>query len=231
MRVPKERAIIATHCPIPMTHESASPLLSALPLFPLGTVLFPGGLLPLKVFEVRYLDMVRRCHREGQPFGVVLLTQGQEVRQASAAAETFVDVGALATVESLESPQPGLLWVRCRGGERVRIQRRERLPHGLWVADVALLPPDPAVPIPDDLLPLAERLETLLQSLRQQPGAEDLIRLPTENQRHDCAWVANRWCELLPLPSRIRQQWLTLDNPLLRLELVGDVLDSASHGR
>lgn len=214
-----------------MTHASSSPLRTALPLFPLGTVLFPGGPLPLKVFEVRYLDMVRRCHREGQPFGVVLLTQGQEVRQAGAAAETFVDVGTLATVEHLESPQPGLLWVRCRGGERFRIQRRERLLHGLWVADVEVLPPDPTVPIPDDLLPLAQRLETLLQSLRQHPGADEVIPLPTAEQRRDCAWVAHRWCELLPLPARLRQQWLALDNPLLRLELVGDVLDSARHDR
>ena len=214
-----------------MTPSPSPNFLSGLPLFPLGTVLFPGGLLPLKVFEVRYLDMVRRCHRGGQPFGVVLLTEGQEVRQAGTATETFVDVGTLATIESLESPQPGLLWVRCRGSERFRIQRRERLPHGLWVADVELLPADPVVAIPDNLLPLAERLETLLQSLRQQPGAEKVLQLPTAEQRRDCAWVANRWCELLPLPSQIRQQWLALDNPLLRLELVGDVLDSARHDR
>ena len=82
--------------------------ITALPLFPLGTVLYPGGLLPLRIFEVRYLDMIGKCHRAGTPFGVVGLTQGAEVRVAGAEAEQFAGIGTVAHIRSFESPQPGL---------------------------------------------------------------------------------------------------------------------------
>ncbi|HYF19495.1 MAG TPA: LON peptidase substrate-binding domain-containing protein, partial [Ramlibacter sp.] len=108
--------------------------LQSLPLFPLGTVLFPGGVLPLRIFEVRYLDMINRCHRAGAPFGVVSLTQGQEVRQPGAAREAFASVGTLATIASLEQPQPGLLMIRAGGEQRFRITSSDQLKHGLWVA-------------------------------------------------------------------------------------------------
>src|SRR3954469_5138568 len=95
-------AMIATRGSSMMTQ----PLLSSLPLFPLGTVLFPGGLLPLRIFEVRYLDMIGKCHRAGAPFGVVSLTQGSEVRQPGAS-ESFAKVGTLATIDEFDTPQPG----------------------------------------------------------------------------------------------------------------------------
>ena len=101
--------------------------LSSLPLFPLGSVLFPDGVLALRVFEVRYLDMVRKCHRTGAPFGVVALTQGQEVRQAGAPEERFNDIGTLAIIEQLETPQPGLVTLLCRGSQRFRITQRHHL--------------------------------------------------------------------------------------------------------
>ena len=94
--------------------------LVSLPLFPLGAVLYPGGRLSLRVFEVRYLDMVRKCHTLGAPFGVVALTSGTEVRQAGAAPETLAPVGTLCHVESLVSPQPGLLTIQCSGSARFR---------------------------------------------------------------------------------------------------------------
>ena len=82
--------------------------LTSLPLFPLGTVLFPGGVLPLRIFEVRYLDMIGKCHKVGAPFGVVGLTEGHEVRKAGQGAESFHDVGTLANIVELASPQAGL---------------------------------------------------------------------------------------------------------------------------
>ena len=130
-----------------MTEELLT--LTSLPLFPLGTVLFPGGVLPLRVFEVRYLDMIGKCHRAGAPFGVVALTQGHEVRAAGAPPEQLATIGTLAHITTLEQPQAGLLLVQCRGEQRFRIDRPSQLKHGLWVADVSLLPPDRALAVPE----------------------------------------------------------------------------------
>ena len=199
--------------------------LSSLPLFPLGSVLFPDGLLALRVFEVRYLDMVRKCHQAGAPFGVVSLTQGQEVRQAGAPEERFNDIGTLAVIEQLETPQPGLITVLCRGSQRFRITRRSHLPHGLWTADVGHIERDLTVPVPEDLKKASTALAQVLNTLQvRDPGMPHLVK-PTAAQLDDCGWVANRWCELLPVPLELKQRLMELDNPLVRLELVGDVLE------
>lgn len=203
--------------------------LTSLPLFPLGTVLFPGGVLPLRVFEVRYLDMINRCHRAGAPFGVVALTQGHEVRAAGAPPEQLAPVGTLAHISALEQPQAGLLLVQCRGEQRFRIDQASQLKHGLWVADVSLLPPDRALPVPDDLQHVAHTLKQVLAALRVQSPDAPLPALGSEHY-DDCAWVSNRWCELLPLPATTRQRLMSLDNPLLRLELVADLLGKTGIG-
>lgn len=199
--------------------------LQSLPLFPLGTVLFPGGVLPLRIFEVRYLDMIRRCQRAGAPFGVVCLTQGQEVRQPGAGQEGFAAVGTLATLADVQAPQPGLLMVRAHAEQRFRIQSSEQLKHGLWVADVAQIPDDVPVPVPDDLQATAEALGQLLENLQAQAesaGGDLPVRTPWS--LGDCGWVANRWCEMLPMPTPTKQRLMELDNPLVRLELVSDLL-------
>ena len=199
-----------------MTEELLT--LTSLPLFPLGTVLFPGGVLPLRVFEVRYLDMIGKCHRAGAPFGVVALTQGHEVRAAGAPPEQLATIGTLAHITTLEQPQAGLLLVQCRGEQRFRIDRPSQLKHGLWVADVSLLPPDRALAVPDDLQHVARALRQVYAGLRvQSPGAP----LPA---------VGSEQCELLPLPAATRQQLMSLDNPLLRLELVADLLGKTGIG-
>ena len=201
---------------------SSALTLQSLPLFPLGTVLFPEGVLPLRIFEVRYLDMIGRCHKAGAPFGVVLLTQGSEVRQPGAT-ESFSHVGTLATISEFESPRPGLMMVRAIGAQRFRITSSDQLRHGLWVADVQRLDADIVVPIPDDLKVTATALEKLIHSLELKSGAE---QMPMQGpwRLDDCGWVANRWCELLPLPVQLKQRLMELDNPLVRLELVSDVL-------
>ncbi len=199
--------------------------LSSLPLFPLGSVLFPGGLLALRVFEVRYLDMVRKCHQAGAPFGVVTLTQGREVRQAGAPEEQFNDVGTLAVIEQIDTPQPGLITLLCRGSQRFRITQRSHLPHGLWIADVGHIDPDLTVPIPQDLRKASTALAQVLHTLKQRDPETPTAIVPTAAQLDDCGWVANRWCELLPVPLELKQRLMELDNPLVRLELVGDVLE------
>lgn len=201
--------------------------LSSLPLFPLGTVLFPKGLLPLRVFEVRYLDMMAKCHRAEAPFGVVSLTQGQEVRRPGAPPEAFSQVGTLATIAGIEHPQPGLMLVRCQGQQRFRIHRSERLKNGLWLADVERIPDDPVVAVPEDLQGVAWALRQVLESLQSRQAADDALPAAAPFEFDDCGWVANRWCELLPLPASIRQRLMELDNPVVRLELMDDFLTRA----
>lgn len=199
--------------------------LSSLPLFPLASVLFPDGYLALRVFEVRYLDMVRKCHQTGAPFGVVSLTQGSEVRKPGATQEQFNEVGTLAVIERLETPQPGLMALLCRGTERFRITRSNHLVHGLWVADVDQLDRDLTIPVPEDLKKTATALQQVLHTLHARDALNPTSILPTHEQLDNCGWVANRWCELLPVPLELKQRLMELDNPLVRLELVGDVLE------
>ena len=197
--------------------------LQSLPLFPLSTVLFPGGVLPLRIFEVRYLDMIGKCYKAGAPFGVVSLTQGSEVRQPGSA-EAFSTVGTLATITDFEVPRPGLMTIRANGAQRFRITSRDQLKHGLWIADVESLAPDMDVEIPADLQVTSTALGQLIQSLELKSGGKEPLPLRAPYRLGDCGWVANRWCELLPLPVALKQRLMELDNPLVRLELVSDVL-------
>ena len=207
--------------------------LTSLPLFPLGTVLYPGGLLPLQIFEVRYLDMIGKCHKAGAPFGIISLTEGSEVRRPKNAGpsgdgfaqEAFGNVGTLATITEFSVPQPGLMMIRCVGTQRFEISAREKLKHGLWIANVTRLEDDQAVPVPDDLQRTANALGKLIKSLQERRIPEDQMPLLPPYQLEDCGWVANRWCELLPMPLDLKQRLMELDNPLLRLELVSDILD------
>lgn len=207
--------------------------LFSLPLFPLGTVLYPGGLLPLRIFEVRYLDMIGKCHKTGAPFGVVALTEGSEVRKPENgnpsgdgfALEEFNAVGTLATIAEFAVPQPGLMVIRCEGAQRFQISNREKLKHGLWIADVTRLEEDMPVKVPDDLQASADALGTLIKSLQQRNITAEQMPLVAPYRLDDCGWVANRWCELLPIPLELKQRLMELDNPLVRLELVSDILE------
>lgn len=214
-----------------MTAPSPHAPHTVLPLFPLGTTLFPQGLLSLRVFELRYLAMIGECHRTGQPFGVVSLTQGAEVRVPGAETEQFAHIGTLARIMRLDKPQPGLLLLECEGHQRFRIHSRSQQKNGLWTAQVETLPDAPPLAIPSDLQHTAQALERLVRALQarhdQQAGAGAPVpRLPVglPHRFDDGAWVANRWCELLPVQPELRQRLLELDSPLVRLELVSDLL-------
>ncbi len=216
--------------------STTSARMTALPLFPLQTVLFPDGSLPLRIFEVRYLDMIGRCHKAGEPFGVVCLSEGSDTRRrASGAAdgegfahESFFPVGTLARITKFERPQPGLMMIACVGAQRFRVDRSEQLKHGLWIADVELLGDDAEVPVPDDLAFTREGLQGLVRDIElrlEQDGDADLeLPLLEPCRWDDCGWLANRWCELLPLQPELKHRFMALDSPLLRLELVADTL-------
>jgi Lon protease-like protein len=198
----------------------------SIPLFPLSAVLFPDGVLPLQIFEARYLDMISRCLTENTPFGVVLLTQGQEVRDPNGEQERFVMSGTLASVQDTTAARPGLLQVVCRGGERFDVVTSERRLNGLWMAEVELVEGDRDVRIPSELRGAADALERVLASLHDVPQHRWPVQPPF--RLDDCGWVSNRWCELLPLPNQQKHNMLMLDNPVIRLELLHDVLDE--HG-
>ena len=179
----------------------------------------------MQIFEVRYLEMIGKCIAGGNPFGVVTLTGGKEVRTPDGM-ETFHQDGTLATVEDREAPSPGLLHVVCRGAARFRILASARQPNGLWTAEVELLPSDLPVPIPSELQGAADALERVIASLGDVPEHRWPVRPPF--RLDDCGWVSNRWCELLPLTLTQKHGMLMLDNPLIRLELMHDLLDE--HG-
>jgi len=179
-----------------------------LPLFPLHAVLFPGGPLPLKIFEPRYLDMVSRCLREQSGFAVVLLGEGEEVQEAT----SFAATGTEARIVDFDRLEGGLLGISCVGRERVRVVEAWREPDGLNRGRVLDIAADRRVPVPPDQVWLAEVVMQVL------PEAEDSYR--HVERRDDAAWVANRLAELLPLSLTDRQTLLELADPLERLAVL-----------
>ena len=193
----------------------------SIPLFPLQAVLFPGGLLSLKVFEARYLDLVSRCLRSGEGFGVVALRQGGEVRGG----EEQVDletVGTLAEIIDVDSPQSGILQLRCRGTRRFGLQGSVQEPDGLWVGRVDYLPDDEDMPPEEGLRRSVEALRNAVDALKTQGNLPFLEPL----RFGDAGWVANRWCEILPISMAAKQKLMALPDPVVRLRLVDDYLHS-----
>ncbi len=202
-----------------------------IPLFPLNTVLFPAGVLPLRVFEARYMDMVRRCMKEATPFGVVLITRGAEV---GAPAQTE-DVGTLATIAAWDMPQLGLLHLRAIGGDRFRITSSDAQPDGLKLAQIEPIAPDADLPLDEVHQPCAELLRHVIDDVagqRRDDGddADPISSRPFEPPyRFDSSvWVGNRLAEFLPVPLRARQKLLQLQDAEARLEIVRRYLEQ--HG-
>jgi Lon protease-like protein len=193
---------------------SATALPQPLPLFPLGLVLFPGALLGLKVFEPRYLDLMARCLRTHEPFGVVCLRRGAEVGAAEVQMEA---VGTLAQIEDVDAEQPGILQVRCVGTRRFR--RRgdpEQRGDGLWLTEAELLPEDPLRAPGPAVQATVDALAEAIRKLQQH----DRVPFAPPWRLEDAGWVANRWCELLPLPLATKQTLMEMDDPVIRLSLV-----------
>jgi Lon protease-like protein len=190
-----------------------------LPLFPLRTVLFPGGLLPLKIFEPRYLDLMTRCLRDGTGFGVVALREGAEV--AGAGHPTLLErVGVLAVLDAVDSTQPGILLVRSRGTQRFRLQSQRQQPDGLWVGEAQLLPEDTEASLPAPREQVARALQQAIATLAAQ-GIEPFLE---PHRLGDAGWVANRWAEVLPLPLAAKQRLMEQTDALQRLSAVEEYL-------
>ena len=193
-----------------------APASLTLPLFPLRTVLYPGGMLPIKIFEQRYIDMVKRSLANDEAFGVCLLTHGEEVAPAGTT-QSFAMIGTLARIVRWDMPQLGILHVATEGGARFRVDRHRVEKDNLAVADVTLLPPEPTLAISDEYVPLANLLELIAGHIG--PG-----NFPAEHAYDDGSWVGYRLAEVLPLPLSIKQTMLEVNDAGVRLKVLREFL-------
>lgn len=184
------------------------------PLFPLRTVLYPGGPLPLRIFEPRYLDMVSKCLKASSPFGVLLIKSGSETGPAS----TY-DIGTLARITDWYQGSDGLLGITAVGDERFRLLSSSRQPDGLAIGDIEIIPTETTRTLPDEFRPLANILSGVL---------DDLGRLyePLDKKFDDAGWVGYRFAEILPISPEQKQNCLEADDPVRRLEMMREVLDT-----
>jgi Lon protease-like protein len=181
--------------------------LQTIPLFPLGVVLFPDGPLPLRIFETRYVDMVRSCLRNDAPFGVVQIRTPAETGGSA----QLYQQGTLARIVDFNPLPDGLLGITCRGSQRFQIIETQRQADGLLLGQVQLLPADPVLALPPDYEHLARLLRGVLPQLGSLYAAADA-------RYDDASWVSCRLAEILPLEPPLKQQLLECTDPLQRLE-------------
>jgi Lon protease-like protein len=177
-------------------------------------VLFPGGRLPLRIFEQRYMEMAKACLKDGSAFGVCLIRDGAEVGAPAIPA----DVGTTARIAAWDMPQLGLLQVTARGEQRFRILERRVERDGLARARVELLPDDTDAPVPPSYSTCTRLLERVID---QHPA---LIERP--HRLDSCAWVSARLAEILPLPLAQKQAMLELADGRRRLEELNALIQS-----
>ena len=199
--------------------------LSQVPLFPLHTVLYPGGRLPLRIFEQRYVGMAKACLRDDSPFGVCRIVRGDEVLStrdtAGGAAPEFAKVGTLARIETWDMPEQGILHIGAAGGSRFEVRSHTVERDGLVVAELATVAAEPQVPLAPQWKPLAELLEVLAARASAQ-------QFPAQRAYDDASWVGYRLCEMLPLPLSTKQNLLEIDDAEARLASLRSFL--AQHG-
>ncbi|NNE04891.1 MAG: LON peptidase substrate-binding domain-containing protein [Xanthomonadales bacterium] len=184
------------------------------PIFPLQTVLVPGGFLPLKIFEQRYLDMIRDCVRDDSGFGVCLILDGTEAGKAA----HHACVGTLARIRDWNSLEGGLLGIVAQGLDRFTIDATRMRDNGLMIADVTTLPEAPRVEVPEAMHLLAEIVARFMDKLdANYPDFE-------KDKLQDASWVGYRLAELLPIRNLERQAMLEMHDPVERLESVLKIL-------
>jgi Lon protease-like protein len=191
-----------------------------LAIFPLGTVLFPGGVLPLRVFEPRYLDLVRECTAADLPFGVCLITDGHEVG-AVARHET---IGCTARIVDFDMEEAGVLNLRTIGGQRFRVLERRVRKDASIRADIEMIDVDEPAAIPAQFAACGALVRRLVEDLvaREPDPMRQMIARPYDFD--SAVWVGNRLCEFLPIPARARQKLMELDDAVTRLSLIHQYL-------
>lgn len=206
------KAWLRRNLPLMFDKENAVQVLE-IPIFPLHAVLFPGGVLPLRVFEQRYMDMVKACLRQERPFGVCLIREGEEVGTPAVPEP----VGCLARIGAWDMQQLGVLSLKAVGLQRYAIQHQRVGAEGLIRAEVRPIAAEAAQPVPPSLQPCA----TVLRHIAEQMGEGNFEPPPLFE---DAAWVGYRLAEVLPLKPRVKQSMLEMNDSLMRLEILKDFL-------
>ena len=196
----------------------------SLPLFPLNVVVCPDGALPLKIFEARYLDMVRDCLRNKTSFAIVtILPEGETDLEGNF---PFANIGTLVNIVDADVTTLGLMMIRCVGQHRVKIHSFTQQTDGLVVGQVSDVPNDIAVPIPKDLNPSVKILKQLLKTLADQDLTPTNMPIVEPYHFDNASWVSNRWVELLDLSLLQKQRLMQMDSCILRLDLIQDILEA-----
>jgi Lon protease-like protein len=185
---------------------SAGSKRESVPLFPLQTVMFPGALLPLRIFEVRYMDMAKACLKDGTPFGICLIREGEEVGRPAVPEP----VGCLARIAECDMEELGILKVVAEGTRRFRIVESEVTRQGLIVGEIEDLLPERPVPAAAGLEDCARFLEKAIRGIGEARFREPFLL-------DDASWVGFRLAEILPLRNDVKQKLLELTDAELRL--------------
>jgi Lon protease-like protein len=183
-------------------------------IFPLQTVLFPGGTLPLKVFEQRYVEMTKICLRDSRPFGVCLIREGHEVGTPALPEP----VGCLATIRNWEMPHPGMFMLEAEGQQRFRILDQQAAKNGLISARIETIEAEPAA-VADEAT-CVDLLKTIISRIGGQ-------HFPAPHRLDDAVWVGYRLAEVLPLPMRVKQELLELGDSHIRLQRIRALLEAS----
>ena len=193
-----------------------------IPLFPLQSVLFPGGRLPLRIFEQRYMDMAKVCLKQSSSFGICLIARGEEVARAGRKAAEPHAVGTLAFIADWDMQQLGVLNIIAQGGERFRLLRHWTEDSGLLYGEIELIATPPVLPIPG---PYA-RLVPLLRAIVNEMAAGAPHAPAPPHRFFDAGWLGMRYAEVLPIPVAAKQKLLEIEDSIDRLEIVYRFLES-----
>jgi Lon protease-like protein len=204
-----------------MTKSNSTP--RKIPLFPLGTVLFPDGVIALKIFEARYLDMIKQCLRDKTEFGVVSIIKNPEINDQDLP-PTFSNIGTLALIEDFDPVQPALYMTKSFGTQRFKLLNSVQQDNGLWVGEVVLLDKDPLIPIPQEHQGVAKLLDEIISVIQSEDLLGDApFKKPFKT--NDCGWVSNRLAELLPISLAQKNHLLAQTNPRIRLDLITEIIE------
>ena len=193
-------------------------MLHTIPLFPLSQGIFPDGMLSLQIFEVRYLDLIKRCQQQQLPFGVAWIKGGSEV-QVPGQVPSLHSLGCMAHIREFEQVQPTLFRIVCQGGLRFQLHDVQPGPYGVWQGSVSYMAQDPEVDVPANLQTHADRLGRVIASAQQQ-GVIHKLPIFAPYHLDQCGWLANRYAEAIDVSAAVKLELLGELDPLQRLESV-----------